>query len=88
MPEIILVVGVGRPEQAGLADLGHSLTRPQACSLSVGDRVLGDQTLLVADIEDLGALVGPDDLFAEVGPMDLEEELQDVPVGAQPKEQH
>jgi len=37
--------------------------------------------LLVACIEDLGAVVGADKPFAKVGSVDLEEELEDVAVG-------
>src|SRR5215831_13511098 len=80
--EVVLVSGFGLPERARLADLGRDLGAPKA--RGVGDRVLGDLALLVAGIEDLGAVVGADQLFAKVGPVDLEEELQDVPVGGPP----
>jgi hypothetical protein len=79
--EVILVFFLGLPEGAGLADLGHQLAGPQACSVGIGDRVLSDLALLVARVEDLGAVVGADKLFVKVGPMDLEEKLEDVPVG-------
>ena len=81
MPEVVLVLGLGLPERACLADLGHDLAGPQACGVGVGDRVPGDLALLVARIEDLGTVVGTDMLFAKVGPVDLEEELEDGPVG-------
>jgi hypothetical protein len=76
--EVVLVLGLGLPEGADLANLGHDLGAPEV--RGVGDRVLGDLALLVADIEDLGAIIGTDNSFAKVGPVGLEEELQDVPV--------
>jgi hypothetical protein len=57
----VLVFGLGPPEGAGLADRGHDRARPHARGIGVGDRVLGDLALLVARIEDLGAVVGADD---------------------------
>src|SRR5262249_57285272 len=80
--EVVLVFGLGLPEGAGLADLGRDLGAPEA--RGVGDRFLSDLALLVAGVEDLGAVVEADQLFAKVGPVDLEEEFQDVPVGGPP----
>jgi hypothetical protein len=82
--EVVLVLGLGLPERDGLADLGHDLAGPQARGLDVGDRVLGDLALLVARVEDLGAVAGADVVaLAVLGRrvVDLEEELEDVPVG-------
>src|SRR5215475_1661285 len=80
--EVVLVFGLGLPEEASLGDLSRDLGAPEA--RGVGDRVLGDLALLVAGVEDLGAVVEADHVFAEVGPVDLEEEFQDVPVGGPP----
>ena len=82
--EVVLVLGLGLPEGDGLADLGHDLAGPQARGVDVGDRVLGDPALLVARVEDLGAVAGADVVaLAVLGRrvVDLEEELEDVPVG-------
>jgi hypothetical protein len=84
MGEVLLVLGLGLPERAGLADLGHDLAWPHRGGVDGGHRVLGDPALLVAGIEDLQAVVKADPLCTEVGPVDLEEELQDVPVGGPP----
>src|SRR5690349_19882633 len=84
MLEVVLVLGLGLPEAAGRADLGHDQAGPHAGGVSVGDRVLGDLALLLACIEDLGAVVRADQSFAQVGSVDLEEELQDVPVAGSP----
>src|SRR4051794_16428411 len=82
--EVVLVLGLGLPERDGLAELGHDLAGPQARGVDVGDRVLGDLALLVARVEDLGAVAGADVVaLAVLGcrVVDLEEELEDVPVG-------
>ena len=81
MLEVVLVFGLGLPEAAGVADLGHDRAWPHARGVGVGDRGLGDLALLVARIEDLGAVIGADKAFAKIGPVDLEEKLEDVPVG-------
>src|SRR3954453_12293168 len=82
--EVVLMFGLGLPEGAGGADRGHHLARPDARGVDVGDRVLGDPALLVARIEDLGA-VGRAHVVALTvlgrRVVDLKEELQDVPVG-------
>ena len=59
MLDVVLVFGLGLPEGAGLADLGYDLAGPQTRGVGVGDRVLGDLALLVARVEDLGAVVRP-----------------------------
>jgi hypothetical protein len=82
--EVVLIFGLGLPEAAGLADLGHDLARPEARGIDVGDRVLGALPLLVARIEDLGADVGAGLLALTVlrrRVVDLKEELEDVPIG-------
>src|SRR5918999_1326777 len=82
--EVVLVLGLGLPEGDSLAELGHHLAGPQAGGVDVGDRVLGDPALLVARVEDLGAVAGADVVaLAVLGRrvVDLEEELEDVPVG-------
>src|SRR5262249_60766879 len=58
--EVVLVLFPRLPERAGLADLGDDLARPEAGGLDVGDRVLGDLALLVARVEDLGAVARAD----------------------------
>src|SRR3954447_20587213 len=81
--EIVLVLGLGLPERHGLADLGHHPARPQPRGIDVGNRVLGDPALLVARIEDLGAVAGPHVVALAVlarRVVDLKEELEDVPV--------
>src|SRR3954467_14552190 len=82
--EVVLVLGLGLPEGDGLADLGHRFPGPQARGVDVGDRVLGDLALLVARIEDLGAVAGADVVALAIlrrRVVDLEEELEDVSVG-------
>src|SRR3954467_8093532 len=82
--EVVLVLGLGLPEGDRLADLGHHLAGPEAGGLDVGDRVLGHLALLLARVEDLGAVARPDVVALAVPGrrvVDLEEELQDVPVG-------
>src|SRR4051794_14057488 len=82
--EVVLMFGLGLPERAGRADRGHHLARPDARGVDVGDRVLRDLALLVARIEDLGA-VGRAHVvaLAVLGRrvVDLEEELEDVSIG-------
>src|SRR4051812_14847107 len=82
--EGVLVIGLRLPEGHGLADVGHHLAGPEPRGLDVGDRVLGDLALLVARVEDLGAVAGADVAALAVlcrRVVDLEEELEDVPVG-------
>jgi hypothetical protein len=79
--EVVLIFGLGLPERAGLADLGHDLAGPDAGGIEVGDRVLGDVALLVGRVEDLRPIAGADEVFAKVGPVDLQEELEKFPVG-------
>src|SRR5215472_15266694 len=50
--EVILVLGLGFPERPGRGDFGDHLPRPQAGGVDVGDGVLGDLLLLVAEVED------------------------------------
>src|SRR5437763_13850591 len=63
--KVVLIFGLGLPEKARLADLGHDLAGPDACGAEVGDRVRGDLALLVGRIEDLRAVAGADDVFAK-----------------------
>src|SRR3954451_100235 len=82
--EVVLVLGLRLPEGDRLADLGYHRPGPKARCLDVGDRLLGDLALLLARVEDLGAVAGPDVVaLAVLGRrvVDLEEELQDVPIG-------
>src|SRR4051794_39005898 len=82
--EGVLVLGLGLPERAGLADFGHHLAGPQARGVDVGDRVLRHLALLIARIEDLRAIARADVVaLAVLGRrvVDLKEELEDVPVG-------
>src|SRR3954447_6365634 len=82
--EGVLGLGLGLPEGDGLPDLGDHLAGPQAGGVDVGDRVLRDLALLVARIEDLGAVAGTDVVaLAVLGRriVDLEEEFEDVSVG-------
>src|SRR3954464_13341836 len=58
--EVVLVLGLRLPERDGLADLGDHLPRPQARCVDVGDRLLGDLALILARVEDLGAVAGAD----------------------------
>ena len=74
--EVVLVFGLGRPEGAGLGDLGHDLARPVARGVDVTDRRLGDLALLLARAEDRRAVTGADEMFAKVGSVELEEERQ------------
>src|SRR3954453_5615481 len=82
--EVVLVLRLGLPEGDGLAHLGHHLAGPQSRRVDVGDRLLRDLALLVARVEDLGAVARADVVaLAVLGRrvVDLEEELQDVPIG-------
>ena len=58
--EVVLVLGLGLPERSGRRNLGDHLAWPQTGGVDVGDRVLGDAPLLVIDMEDRGAIAGPD----------------------------
>src|SRR5689334_7526443 len=82
--QIVLVLGLGFPERAGLAHLGDHVAQPQARGVDVGNRLLGDVALLVARVEDLRAVARPDVVSLPVHRgriVDLEEELEDVAVG-------
>ena len=46
------MLGLGLPEGTGRLDLGDDLAGPQTGGFDVGDRVLGDLTLLVIDVVD------------------------------------
>jgi hypothetical protein len=50
--EIVLMIGFGLPEVTGWYDLGHDFSGPQPGFVDIGDRVLGNPTLLVAGVED------------------------------------
>src|SRR5271166_4533032 len=82
--EVVLVLGLGLPERAGRRHLGDHLARPKAGRVDVGDRVLGDLLLLVAEVEDGRPVAGPDVVALPVPRgrvVHLEEEVQQVPVG-------
>ena len=73
------MLGLGLPEVAGRADLGHHLAGPQAGRLDVGDGVQRDSLLLVVDIEDRRPVAGAPVVALAVlrcRVVDLEEELQ------------
>lgn len=65
--EVVLVFGLGRPERGRLADLDHDLSGPENRGIDGGDRIRGDRALLVARVEDLGAVVEADKPFIKVG---------------------
>src|SRR6478672_4485377 len=58
--QVILVLGLGLPEVAGGADFGHHFAGPQAGRFDVGDGVERDALLLVVEVEDRGAVAGPE----------------------------
>ena len=50
--EVVLVLGLGLPKLAGWNDFGHGFGRPQPRCIDIGNRILGDPTLLVSGVED------------------------------------
>jgi DNA-binding transcriptional LysR family regulator len=81
--QVILMLGLGLPERASRRHLGDHLARPQPGGVDVGDRVLGDPLLGVAQVEDGRPVTGPDVVALPVHRgriVNLEEELQQVPV--------
>src|SRR5215470_4298711 len=79
--EVVLYLGGFLPETAGRADAGHHLAGPMAGCVDVADGLPGDHTLLLARVEDLRAVAGPDDVLAEIGSVDHEEILEQLPIG-------
>src|SRR5262245_7770986 len=79
--EVVLLLGGFLPETAGLADAGHHLAGPMAGCVDVADGLFGDHALLLARVEDLRAVAGPDDVLAEIGSVDHEEVLEQLSVG-------
>src|SRR5438477_8961933 len=81
--EIVLMLGLGLPERPRRRHLGDHLAGPQPRGLGVGDRVLGDTTLLVVEVEDRGAIAQSDVVALAVERrrvVDLEEELQQLAI--------
>src|SRR5580692_5065598 len=79
MLQIVLMIGLGFPERSGRRDFGHDFPRPQSGGIDIGDRVFGDALLLLACIEDSGAIARSDIValaVARAGIVDLEEKLQ------------
>src|SRR5688572_7553510 len=82
--EVVLVLGLGFPEIAGGRDFGHDLAGPQPRRVDVGDRVLGDALLLMARVEDRGAVARSRVValaIARARVVNLEKELEELPVG-------
>src|SRR5205085_11682963 len=81
--EIVLMLGLGLPERPRRRHLGDHLAGPETRGLDVGDRVLGDTTLLVVEVEDRGAIAQSDVVALAVERrrvVDLEEELQQLAI--------
>jgi hypothetical protein len=81
--EVVLVLWFGFPEFACRHDFGHDLARPQPGCVDVGDRVVGNATLLVRRVEDRGSIARPDVVplpIARRRIVNLEEELEDLPI--------
>src|SRR5438876_12415002 len=54
--EIVLMLGLGLPERPRRRHLGDHLAGPETRGLDIRDRVPGDATLLVVEIEDRRAI--------------------------------
>ena len=81
--QIILVLGFSFPEVAGRGDLGHDFSRPQPGRVDIGDRVLGNATLLVTGVEDRRPVARPDIVplaIARGRIVNLKEELEEFPI--------
>src|SRR5688572_14546833 len=81
--EIVLMLGLGFPELTCWHDLGHDFAGPQPGFVDIGDRVLGNPTMLVGSVEDCRAIAGPDVVplaVARARIVNLEEELEDLSV--------
>src|SRR3954451_8775859 len=77
-PEVVLMLGLGFPEWSCRRYLGHDLARPAARGIDVSDCLLGDATLLVAEVEDRRAIACAEVVALTVHGrrvVDLEEEL-------------
>src|SRR6185437_1172313 len=84
--EVVLMLGLGLPERPRRRHLGHDLPRPQAGSVDVGDRLLGDPALLLIEVEDSRAIARPRVVALPVERrrvVDPKEELEQTPVGGQ-----
>src|SRR5918996_553729 len=80
--QVVLMLRLGLPEVAGRGYLGHHLARPESRRFDIGDRVLRDPLLLLARVEDGGAIAASDvvALTVQRGRIaDLEEKLQKPP---------
>jgi hypothetical protein len=58
--EVILMLGFGLPELACRNDFGDNLAGPEARSIDVSDRVVGDPPLFFAGVEDCRSITSPD----------------------------
>ncbi len=77
------MLGFGFPEVSCWHDLSHDFAGPQPGFVDVGDRVLGNPTLLVARVEDRRSIARPDVVSLAIARgriVNLEEELEDLPI--------
>ena len=77
--QVVLMLGLSLPESAGRSDFGHHLPRPETRGIDIGDGILGDTPLLVAGVEDRGAVARSPIVALAVlgrGIVNLEEELE------------
>ena len=58
--EVVLVLGFGLPEGTGRRDFGNDLAGPDPRGVDVGNRVLGNRSLLVGREEDGRPVAGAD----------------------------
>ena len=83
LQQIVLMLGFGFPEVTCRHDLGHDLAGPQPGFVDIGDRVLGNPTLLVGGVEDRRSIARADVVSLAVARgriVNLEEELEDLPI--------
>src|SRR5262245_24431612 len=76
--EVVLVLGLGRPEFGGGRDLRHSAAGPQTGGVDIVDCLQCLVTLRLGDVEDLGAIRSSDIVALAIQRgriVNLEEEL-------------
>jgi hypothetical protein len=81
--EIVLMLRLGFPENAGRRHLGHDFARPKPGGIHVGYRVFPDALLLIIHAEDCGTIAGADVVALAIERrriMDLEEKFQKVAI--------